>query len=550
MLSPSRSNRFLLSGFALIVLLVVLPAAAQGTRVEPVIIDGVNHAIEILPDTPERQVQLVRRVLDGTLSRFSSIFGIPSPSIGVRFTHEAPPHTGTLAAAGPRRNASDPFRCYISIYDQPENLSANSFRFTLAHEIAHCFQFEVNSAAAPALATAASSEPDPTLWWVEGTAEWLAAQIYLPIGNPIEKNVREFYMISNQSPLIYKYENYWFFAFYATTYGEIAMRNFMRTVPGDEAGQLRFLNSVQATPDMMQRYARLIQRRALRYQPTYPPAGTLEQTPAALPYAMPIQTPQLSVMPVRVTVPAPSVAGNGIAVKITSGWDNGYRALLPDGTPIDSAGVTVCGRDLSTTLLLTISRGADPAEAGGEITFSEAPCVSDKCFAGEWAIYSTQYEVGDIYAEIEPTFMGEATLTIDEDGSMSGDMVGTQPLSNGFVVMNAPIPFHGSFTPTGRPVDLMPGVVLVPITTTARLSGTATGSGGTVDGEGTWTFYESGMTAPLRFPSYHVLECGNMTRTADGTPVYNYLFLYEATLEDLQTGFATPSMEMVRVGSF
>lgn len=525
-----------------------LSVIAQEIRVENIVIDGVSHAIQSPVDVSPSQVQTVRQVLANTLPRYSALFAIPSPSIGVIFTHTAPDEAGTLAAAGPRRNAADPFECFVYIYTQSDNRNPSAFRFTVAHEIAHCFQFAVNPASIAALGH--TGVIDPNLWWVEGTAEWLASRIYPPIGNPIARNIRNFYGISSQSPLIYQYENYWFFNFYGRHFGESAVINLIRNIPNTQNGHILYLESVQATPDMMVAYGRLAQRRALRRQPAYPPPDHLVMTARTLPYELSLIAEPLSINPVSVDLPTPA-AGKGVKIAQTGGADLGFRAVLPDGTLITSDGLSLCDSDLTPRITFLIARGYNTSEEQGKLTITETDCGSADCFVGEWVGLTRQRVGADIGTMmLEPTNAEEIRFTITADGSITGQVVGTQDISNGFVNFNTPAPVHGNFTVNGATQAPYLGWQLVPVTFTIPITGAVTSGGGTVDATQTWTFHDGGLTATIKFPAYQAIECGNMTTTADGQKVFNYLGFHEGTVEQIIAGESFPVFELSRVGSF
>lgn len=543
----SRFRWFHLAIIGLYLSLGLATAAAQEELSVPVVVDGVSHVIAYPPDTSLSKIQTVRRVLETALPRFTARFGGVSPRIAMVFTNTPPSDPATLAAAGPRRAGSTlPYDCWVYIYRSTGNNNSAIFRFTLAHEIVHCFQFQVNPASIASIASGA----DDNAWWVEGSAEWLAARIYPPIGNPIAETITGFYNISNQSPFINDYENYWFFNFFARRFGDAAVIDLIRAIPSTRAAQPGYLEGVQSTPDMMLAYGRLVQQRGLRHQPAYPPRNPADYVARTLPHEQTVRTPPLSISPVRMTLPTPA-AGKGIRIALSGGVDDGYRALLADGTPVTADGVTLCGADLTTTLYLMVTRGYDnDEEADGRLTFTEAPCVSSVCFAGEW-IGMARQRVGSAIDTLllEPTAVGEVRFSVSPDGSVFGQVVGVQDIPNGFVLINSPAPVFGSFTVTGAPVEIYPGTLVVPISFASPITGSVTSDGGTVDANDIWTF-TSGLTATLNFPAYRTVECGNPTTTPDGITVYNYLGFHEVRVEDLIAGYALPVLELGREGSF
>lgn len=521
---------------------------AQGVTDEPITIDGVNHVISYPAEISLSKVQTVRRVLDNTLSRYSALFGITSPRIAVIFSTTLASDPTTLAAAGPRPADSPlPYDCFMYVYPHPSNNNPSIFRFTLAHELAHCFQFAVNPAS---IAAINSSGSDANLWWVEGSAEWLASLIYPPVGNPIAETIRSFYLIVNENPLTKDYENFWFFVFYARHFGESATMGLIRNIPNTEAEHIRYLEGVQATPDMMMAYGRLVQQRRLRRQPAYPPRDAGSISTPTLPYVADLALRPLSIAPMIVQIP-PIAAGKGLKIAQTDGTAVGYRTLLADGTLITADGVTVCGEDVSTRMIFMVTRGNGATDAEGKLSISETTCGSGDCFVGEWVGLSTQ-RVGESQDNVmlEPSSYDDIKFTITADGTITGQVVGVQDIPNGFVNFNTPALVSGSFTVRGEPVQPFLGWQVIPISFNVPITGTVTSNGGIVDANDIWTFYDGGLTATIKFPAYQALECGNMTTTPDGQTIYNALAFYEGTAEQAIAYESYPVFELIRAGSF
>lgn len=527
---------------------LVSVVSAQDPVSETLIVEGITHTITYPPSTATQQLTVIRRVLNSTLSRYSSLFGIQPPSLHVMFSNN-PPRPTTLAAAGPNNNASDTYNCDVFIYPRPENRLGAAFSFTLAHEIAHCFQFAVNPASLPL-----PGVRDDNGWWVEGSAEWLASRLYPPVGAPLDANIRDFYNISNQTPFIYEYENFWFFNFLGQHLGESVVMRLVRDMPRTRDEQIRYIEGLQPSPALMLAYGRMAQRRSLRYQPAYPP--TIEGYPAAvLPHTQLARASALSIQPVKITVPIPA-GGRGINIALTDGQSKGYRAMLPDGTEITAEGVMLC-EVTQPDIYLMVVRGWDTDEnAAATLTFREGTCVGENCFAGEWVSMDRQHVGSDpMTFMIEPQVEGEVTLIISDGGTVTGQVVGTQHFSNGFVLTDVPNPVSGNFSVTGSATEFLSGSsLLVPIRFDTPITGAVTGSGGTFvldasDGSETWTFYDTGMSANAVFPAYQTIECTNRTTSPDGQVMYGLISFYEGSVEQVIEGSVFPIFYLYRPGT-
>jgi hypothetical protein len=301
-------------------------------------------------------------------------------------------------------------------------------------------------------------------------------------------------------------------------------------------------------------YGRMTQLRSLRYQPAYPPA--LEAYRAGvLPHNQLAKASPLSIQPVRITVPIPA-GGRGINIALTDGQSKGYRAMLPDGTEITAEGVTLC-EVTQPDIYLMLVRGWDTDEdAAATLTFREAACLGENCFAGEWVAMDRQQVGSDPMSfMVEPQVEGEVTLVISDSGTVTGQVVGTQHFSNGFVITNTPNPVNGNFSVVGSAAEFLSGSsLLVPIRFDTPITGAITGSGGTFvldasDGSQTWTFYDEGMSANAVFPAYQTIECTNRTTGPDGEVMYGLISFYEGSVEQVIDGSIFPIFYLYRPGT-
>jgi hypothetical protein len=530
---------------------LLIPAEAQTTMlVEPFTVDGGRYAIEYPSDTPASTVAMVRRAVTYIMPSLSTMIGVPPMNVAVVLEPRVSDNPSLLAAARPR-NAGETYDCYVFVFPVPANRVAAVLRFTLAHEIVHCFQFAINTSSIRAVKTLKTTDRDPNLWWVEGTAEWFASRLYPPIGSPIAANIRDFYIINNQTLYDKDYENFWFFQFLAQHRGERAVLNLMRDIPNTLDGHTRYLEGIEATPELFAAFARLTQRHALRHQPAFPPRRDVPTyTVGALPGTQLLSREPLTLGVLRVDVPRVA-EGRGLKVEMTRGYGSGYRVLLPDGQSVTPDGQTLCEDAVQTSLLLMVARGASASpDDEGEVRFSEAECAPTACYEGVWNAGMRQRVGADTYTyfELEPTRLDEIEFVLGAEGSITGHVVGIQPLPNGFVSTNTPAPISGSFV-VNRVVKSAYGSVYVAITTTAPIRGTANGSGGTFDAQQIWTFYDSGRSATIVFPAYHTLQCGNPVTLPDGSTRYDYLAFYEGDIEAVMALEAYPAVETFRAGT-
>lgn len=128
------------------------------------------------------------------------------------------------------------------------SLFGETYKNTIAHEIAHCFQFWNYPAQ---MKVGASS------WWNEGTAMYLAGTLY-PFATPSQaKMVNQFDKLSATTPLTkFGYHSYVFFSWLGQQRGAKAMFDFMEAMPkaGDEMAQRKALLAY-VSPEEMQKFA-------------------------------------------------------------------------------------------------------------------------------------------------------------------------------------------------------------------------------------------------------------------------------------------------------
>jgi hypothetical protein len=528
--------------------------AQPGLTEEPLTIAGVSHVLVYPASETAARMTAMRRTMDVVIDRYVRLTGVTAPKIALVFTGGPPYRPGVLAAAGPKDKPEDPYDCYVRVFDMPENSVISALRFTVAHEIAHCFQFALNSASIDLVKRIKQDGfIDPNLWWIEGSAEWMASRVYAPVGNPISRTLRDFYIITNQSPIISDYENYWFFAFMGRFLGERAVVQFLTTVSIDPNQHNAAINRISPSPDLLAGFARLTVRRQMRYQPPLPLGDLFDVNIAALPVRQLLVARPLSVQLVQFNLP-PIAPGQAYHFRLTNGYAEGVRLTLPNGVTVGENGVQICGDSAPRPFVVAVSFGTSTSETfDAQVEISERDCAPKLCYAGEWLVggqMSTSDRHPSLYFQIEQASYDEALLVISEDGNVIGHMVGTIQQPGGFVNINAPSPVSGAFHVVGEPVE-SGGWLYYRIAFSAPIQGNATGSGGTVDANNIWTFYDGGRTGLIRFPAYGVLTCGN-PRYVDGvfTGIYDYLGFIEGGDVGAATDYMVwPTLELFRAGS-
>ena len=134
--------------------------------------------------------------------------------------------------------------CPVLIYPLALGLGEDEFKQTIAHEIFHCFEFRN-------LPGQMQVDHDINMWWSEATAEYFSNVVY-PAVDYEHRWVDTFDYNSKNTPLHRMgYENFGFFQFLATRWGDNAVITFLESMP-DSGGSAEQLEELASWPGMQE----------------------------------------------------------------------------------------------------------------------------------------------------------------------------------------------------------------------------------------------------------------------------------------------------------
>ena len=342
---------------------------------------------------------------------------------------------------------TDAEACHVRVYTHvvPEAY----LPFTIAHEMAHCFQDHYLNAAFNA-ADAASD------WWVEGTAEWMATLVYPALATPAMRDgVSEpewlyaedhFVSVTDTTSANDFYGGYgavYFWQFLSTEVGGVVemLRALSPAAVTEEAYQDYLVGQVSDDTEAMRAFGLALARQQVAYQPSaaglYGVAAPVISLPLAVPVDMndfSVSLSAFSIIPsdimdaVRIVTEGLPDSSGGITVSVNTEGDT--FTPINDGSP-----VTLCVPSEGVTARIVASRGDGDSEAPFSLRFvavsdPDAPCenpprleASPACAVGRWQL--TNNPIRQLaFDQMGPNIgtggsPGITLVTIGEDGSIA-----------------------------------------------------------------------------------------------------------------------------------
>ncbi len=535
-LVPRRAWWVAALGFA--VVQVASPAGAQPTE-ETLDVGGASHLLRFAPGVSDARTTATRQVARAAIEAYGRLFGAPGPEILIEISGARPARGEPFAQAGYRQLAAGRHGCIVTVFRTRDTAATSALRFTLAHEIAHCFQFtvrpEIRAAEGPRLAAV-----DPNAWWIEGSAEWLAGTVTAPTGALMARNTRRFYELAANTVFSEDYGSYWFFAFLAQARGDAAVIDLIRHVPTDRPGQLRWLEAGPGpTPRLFGDYGVALLNQRIPRQPRLTREATIRLGLASLPGDRRLTGAPLSTQPIVLGLPAPA-RNQGLTLTLVAESDPSYEIVLADGVRIArDRPARLCGAAVTRSLSVAVSRGHGSDDAAAIVRVAPSTCAADFTLAAIVGTWDVAPASGDAMS-VRPPAAGSPpddgknasieagrqpnVLRIGHDGTITGEISGSQtttglrqpqPGDTFLSFVGAPvrgsIRFDGSVTRSDPPGSW----AATPVTFT--LAGSARGSGGRWERRaGTNDVVltnQADMSEPLRLPHVSSIECSNLTVT-------------------------------------
>lgn len=500
-------------------ILLVAQTAHAAVTTESLDVGGTAQLYRTDSRLPRAVREAGRTALTDVMTAWGPQFDVSNLEVLLELSYARPPG-GLFAVSGyvavPGR--PDQVGCVVTVYRAAETRSAAALKFTVAHELAHCYQFairsELRSTSGPRRATA-----DPNAWWVEGSAEYLASTIYPPAGNPITRTIRDFDALTARTIFDEDYGQYWLFVFLSHARGAAAVLDMIRHVPIARADQLAYLERAPLGPstNLFRDYAMATAKRQLPRQPRLAPSV---RTVRAYPAIESLQANPLAIATYQINLPAPR-RDHGLALRMRQGRDKAYRFSTPQGE-ISETELNTCGATAPRALIVVVGRGQDTdINAAAQLAIEEVPCRPPLTMAsleGTYEAYTswplTMLTEPQTFSDDRPPFaaldLGSKPneLTIATDGAISGQVTGTQHDPDQYVAFKG-AQVASSFT-LGEVIKENRSAIRVRVRFVRPLTGTGTGPGGKiVDNKGTVDMKTS-LSLPLRFPPYDNLECYNM----------------------------------------
>lgn len=396
-------------GFLLLVSAV--PGLAQGVTVEAVDVDGATH---ILRTGANRQIAspLVKEAIGLSIAYYNTLWDPLDFTVFVDLVDEQGPDLG----GGRRPDAETNYRdslevpqpgggtratnrvCEVTMYNVDAALSPQDVRFVTAHEIAHCFQERFKGSISDA-------DYPRSLWWVEGTANWMASLIYAPSTAPTFWGSSNRDFVTNLGARILtdtSYDNSFFFMAMARYTGMEATMSFIRGIPSSPGSYETYIRETlgnDAFTTLMADYALAVGRGNLRGLPDQGALwGKNVIAAAATSAGHVLTTPRLSInlYTFNLSGLAPD---QGVDMVVTIPEGVNARARLLDGTEIANlTPIKVC--PTAGAIRMVISRGFGDVGGDFEVAFNPsadpcaptpAPAVSTTgtpdCLLGDWTLF-------------------------------------------------------------------------------------------------------------------------------------------------------------------
>ncbi|MBC8171622.1 MAG: hypothetical protein H7X77_08110, partial [Anaerolineae bacterium] len=321
---------------------------------------------------------------------------------------------------------------------------------TIAHELSHCYQLYY-------IPDATNMPGRENLWWVEGSAQWLASLVY-PAQFPVESSLLFRY---NRDALSVAYTNLYLWAFIASSEGAgspQAAVDYMMTMPAEVGAfpdALAKLNPSQDSVETFHRWMFALLEGRVPFQPQINlPGFSLRVVSGG---EARFNTPRFSgdrakVFGIKVE------PGNRAVVTATTLLDNNYAVSAKIGTTWErlpnGREVEFCPKNGSLELL--ISRGSSPSTDRPDFSLiftekeSDTPCVpkpaeedAGACVVGNWVVidYPVKMLGGSDFV-VDTT---EYTYTFNADGTYTGvyDLIAVT--SDDGTTIDMSLPFSGTY---------------------------------------------------------------------------------------------------------
>jgi hypothetical protein len=388
---------------------------------------GREHTINYPATAAESpQAQAVIQAVRRTLPIYNRLWGIESPEVYVKVLTAA--DGDTLAEAGREDAATFPVPgedspvtrdvCLITVYNNAETRDAGELRFTVAHEIAHCYQ----GYAIPTF----TGYIDEDGWWTEGSAEWLATHVYRASStSPLLADYQDEFVENHDTNLIdgeTEYDGMYFWHSLEAQLGVEAAMAWLKAMPDEAAGYEAHVLALGDADAIFHEFSRQAAAGELPYQPDPDALFENVELVRSFPRVVEVLTEPFSFSTVTLDLPA-FEEGQGISLTALYPEDFSMRVSVLGGSALtDAEMVEVCEFDAPVRLI--VSRTASESSTPVLVTVDEAECgepPADEagglpdCLVGTWVV--TQFPPVPGITDVA-IVSGAQIVTIDPDGTV------------------------------------------------------------------------------------------------------------------------------------
>lgn len=342
--------------------------------------------------------------------------------------------SGRLAEAGRdttsvpdmRGGAAEREVCLVRVFNDPALTNEGVLRYTVAHELAHCYQAYRIRGAYPLPSDAALD------WWIEGSAEWLAAEVYPEYADAaIIDGIKTAFADNRIVSVInapYKYDAYFFWVYLAQALSREGTMTFLKNMPMDKAQYPDYV--MRRIPNAANVFRDWGVALAQERIPQQPAAARLRDqvTIAALPGEIPISLDEFNFNILRVTLP-PLAPPMVYQLEVNGLAEAGISATVLGGDPFGDGKTILCDPSEVTTFVFGAAKRPNTAELKMRVsavdskeggTCPERLSLRDtqgaSCLIGTWSIDSVSVWRQGVEG-VRPTFRGYWFLIIPNSGA-------------------------------------------------------------------------------------------------------------------------------------
>lgn len=422
------TSRFMtIAVFALLLMQTIGAAAQPPNELATFRAGGREHTINYPATAAESpQASVVIQAVQRTLPIYNRLWDIDSPEVYIKVLTAS--DGDTLASAGRHEDATVPVPdedelvmrdvCMITVYNNAETRDAGELRFTVAHEIAHCYQ----GYAIPTF----TGFIDEDGWWTEGSAEWLASHVYRASStSPLLGDYQEGFVENHDTNLIAgatEYDGMYFWHSLEAQIGAEGAMAWLKAMPGEAAGYEAHVRALGDADAIFHEFARQATAGELPYQPAPDALFENVELVRSFPRVVEVLTEPFSFSTVTLDLPA-FEAGQGISLTAVHPEESAMRVSVMGGSVLnDAEAIEICEFDGPVRLI--VSRTASESSAPVLVTVEEAECGEPPaddagglpdCLVGTWVVTEFPPIPGITDVAI---VSGAQIVTIEPDGTV------------------------------------------------------------------------------------------------------------------------------------